>query len=106
MPNGKPGDHPWIDIVHHRIDTFSPVADDLVRAISAFQPDISLWSFLYDLYRQGDAIRDSGSPGALTLPEFELFLIEVHKAVSTAPPELRNQTLADQRKRLEALLSA
>jgi hypothetical protein len=26
MPNGKIGDHPYTDIVHHGLDTYSPVA--------------------------------------------------------------------------------
>jgi hypothetical protein len=34
MPNGKIGDHPYTDIVHHGLDTYSPVAAALVREIA------------------------------------------------------------------------
>ena len=34
MPNGKPGDHPWTDIVVHRLPVYSPTADELVREIA------------------------------------------------------------------------
>ena len=35
MPNGRPGDHPFTDIVLHNFDVFSPEIDDLVRKLSA-----------------------------------------------------------------------
>ncbi len=35
MPNGKPGDHPITDIVVHRIKTYTPEIDDMVREIAA-----------------------------------------------------------------------
>lgn len=31
MPNGKPGDHPFTDIVVHKIETYSPEIDGLIR---------------------------------------------------------------------------
>jgi hypothetical protein len=34
MPNGKPGDHPYTDIVIHGHDVYSPRAADLVREIA------------------------------------------------------------------------
>jgi hypothetical protein len=34
MPNGKPGDHPYTDIVHWKKDTYSPLAANLVREIA------------------------------------------------------------------------
>jgi hypothetical protein len=34
MPNGKPGDHPYTDIVHWKKNTYSPLAADLVREIA------------------------------------------------------------------------
>lgn len=34
MPNGKPGDHPYTDIVVHRLAVYSPPADALVREIA------------------------------------------------------------------------
>jgi hypothetical protein len=38
MPNGRPGDSRHHDIVHHRIETFGPACDALVRAITARLP--------------------------------------------------------------------
>lgn len=35
MPNGKRGDHPLTDILLHKLPTFSPVIDDLIREIAA-----------------------------------------------------------------------
>jgi len=35
MPNGKPGDHPFTDIVLHGLAVYSPEADSLVREIAA-----------------------------------------------------------------------
>jgi hypothetical protein len=34
MPNGKPGDHPYTDIVVHGRDVYSPLAAKLVREIA------------------------------------------------------------------------
>ena len=34
LPNGKPGDHPYTDIVIHRLPVYSPSADGLVREIA------------------------------------------------------------------------
>ncbi|MDP3768223.1 MAG: hypothetical protein Q8S13_09420 [Dehalococcoidia bacterium] len=34
MPNGKPGDHPYTDIVIHQLLVYSPSADALVREIA------------------------------------------------------------------------
>lgn len=34
MPNGKPGDHPYTDIVTHGRDVYSPRAAKLVREIA------------------------------------------------------------------------
>jgi hypothetical protein len=34
MPNGKPGDHPYTDIVVHGHDVYSRRASDLVREIA------------------------------------------------------------------------
>lgn len=31
MPSGKPGDHPYTDIVVHRLDVFGTEIDDTVR---------------------------------------------------------------------------
>jgi hypothetical protein len=35
MPNGKPGDHPYTDIVVHGRDIYSPTVSSLVREIAA-----------------------------------------------------------------------
>ena len=34
MPNGKPGDHPYTDIVIHGRDVYSPHAANLIREIA------------------------------------------------------------------------
>ena len=33
MPNGKPGDHPITDIVNHKVPTYTPEIDELVRKL-------------------------------------------------------------------------
>ncbi len=33
MPNGKPGDHPFTDIVTHGLAVYSPTVDGLIREI-------------------------------------------------------------------------
>ena len=39
MPNGKPGDHPFTDIVHHHRPVYSRAADDLVRELAKLADD-------------------------------------------------------------------
>ena len=39
MPNGKPGDHPFTDIVVHGRDVYSPQVAKLVREISKLASD-------------------------------------------------------------------
>ena len=39
MPNGKPGDHPYTDIVVHGQDVYSPKAASLVREIARLADD-------------------------------------------------------------------
>jgi hypothetical protein len=39
MPNGKVGDHPYTDIVHHGLDTYSPRAAGLVREIATLSDE-------------------------------------------------------------------
>ncbi len=34
MPNGKPLDHPYTDVVLHRMTVFGPVIDGLIRRIA------------------------------------------------------------------------
>lgn len=34
MPNGKPGDHPYTDIITHELRVYSARVDDLVREIT------------------------------------------------------------------------
>ena len=34
MPNGKPGDHPYTDIVLHGLSVYTPAIDALVREIA------------------------------------------------------------------------
>ena len=35
MPNGKQGDHPFSDIIIHRLEVYSPEIDNLVRRIAS-----------------------------------------------------------------------
>ena len=35
MPNGKSGDHPLTDILHHGAEVFGPAIDGLVRELAA-----------------------------------------------------------------------
>jgi hypothetical protein len=39
VPNGKPGDHPFTDIVHHGRPIYSATADALVREIAKLADD-------------------------------------------------------------------
>ena len=39
MPNGKPGDHPFTDIVVHGFDVYSPDIDELVRQVAPLCDD-------------------------------------------------------------------
>jgi hypothetical protein len=39
MPNGKPGDHPYTDIVIHGRDVYSPRAAALIREIAKLVDD-------------------------------------------------------------------
>ena len=41
MPNGKPGDHPYTDIVIHGRDIYSPRAAALIREIATLVDDKS-----------------------------------------------------------------
>jgi hypothetical protein len=38
MPNGKPGDHPFTDLLVHGLPVFSRGADNLIREIARFVP--------------------------------------------------------------------
>ncbi len=40
MPNGKPGDHPYTDIVLHRTDVYGREIDELVREIDRTGPEV------------------------------------------------------------------
>ena len=35
MPNGRPGDHPLTDVLHHGLSVFGDEADGLIREIAA-----------------------------------------------------------------------
>ena len=39
MPNGKPGDHPYTDVVIHGRDVYSPRAANLIREIAKLSDD-------------------------------------------------------------------
>jgi hypothetical protein len=39
MPNGRPGDHPYTDIVVHGRRVYSPAIDDLVREVDVLSDE-------------------------------------------------------------------
>ena len=51
MPNGKPGDHPFTDIVNHKLDVYSEHADGLIREIAQLADDATRRSFSDRLYK-------------------------------------------------------
>ncbi len=55
MPNGKPGDHPFTDIVVHGREVYSPQAAKLVREIAELANDIEcreISDLLYTEYNE------------------------------------------------------
>jgi hypothetical protein len=55
MPNGKPGDHPYTDIVTYGRDVYSPRAAGLVREIAKLSDDKAqrkLADLLYSEYNE------------------------------------------------------
>jgi hypothetical protein len=57
MPNGKPGDHPYTDIVTHGHDVYSPGAANLVREIAKLSDEKTrreLADLLYSEYNESD----------------------------------------------------
>jgi hypothetical protein len=57
VPNGKPGDHPFTDIVTHKANLYSPLAAALVREIATLADDKSrraLSDMLYEKFNPYD----------------------------------------------------
>jgi hypothetical protein len=57
MPNGKPGDHPYTDIVIHGRDVYSPDVANLVREIAKLSDDKArrkLADLLFSEYNEFD----------------------------------------------------
>ncbi|PDT75264.1 hypothetical protein [Bradyrhizobium sp. C9] len=57
MPNGKPGDHPYTDIVFGKADIYSPIAAALVREIATLADDKTrraLADLLYEKFNPYD----------------------------------------------------
>ena len=55
MPNGKPGDHPFTDIVNHGLDVYSSQVAKLVREIAKLASDQErrkLSDLLYQEYNE------------------------------------------------------
>lgn len=46
MPNGKPGDSPYTDIVTHGRDIYSPEIDDLIRELDSLGAAIDVHDVL------------------------------------------------------------
>jgi hypothetical protein len=67
MPNGRPGDHPYTDIVHHGEAVYSGAVDDLVRKVAELSDERGrreLASLLLQEYN------DYMSPDVLKLQRF------------------------------------
>ena len=48
MPNGKPGDHPYTDVVLHGMTVFGPVIDGLIRRVAETGgADEEVWLLLH-----------------------------------------------------------
>ena len=47
MPNGRPRDHPLTDIINHKIPTFSPEIDELIRQLHRLIPPNELDEIFY-----------------------------------------------------------
>lgn len=58
MPNGKPGDSPYTDIVTHGRDIYSPEIDDLIRELDSLGAAIDVHDVLneYALDPDEDAL--------------------------------------------------
>jgi len=57
MPNGKPGDHPYTDIVTHGRDVYSSRAASLIRELAKLSDDKArrkLADLLYSEYNEFD----------------------------------------------------
>ena len=71
MPNGKPGDHPYTDIVIHGRDVYSPRAASLVREIAGLVDDKSRRKLADMLFLE---YNDFGAPD---VPRLEQVLTEM-----------------------------
>ncbi|MFD1644460.1 hypothetical protein [Haloarchaeobius litoreus] len=58
MPNGKPGDSPYTDIVTHGRDIYSPEVDDLIRELDSMGAAIDVHDVLngYELDPDEEAL--------------------------------------------------
>jgi hypothetical protein len=72
MPNGKPGDHPYTDIVVHDRRVYSETADDLVRRIAGLASQ-SERDRLAELL-----LRDYNEFGHPDVPKLERLLTEIY----------------------------
>jgi hypothetical protein len=49
MPNGKPGDHAYTDVVIHHMTVFGSLIDGLIQSIAeSGGADEEVWSLLYE----------------------------------------------------------
>ena len=61
MPNGKPGDHPYTDIVLHKFEVFGEKIDGLVRELhqvpgfAVFRNEVAELLAEHEPYRNKDA---------------------------------------------------
>ena len=78
MPNGKPGDHPFTDIVAHGLPVYSPEVDGLIREIDRLGGSDQLSDALlveYDPHKNPD------------LKKFEMILTQIRDRLSLAAKE-------------------
>jgi hypothetical protein len=45
MANGKPGDHPLTDVLHHKLQVYSRETDELIRKIAALCSSRELYAW-------------------------------------------------------------
>lgn len=58
MPNGKPGDNPFTDIINHGTNVFGGGVDELVREIVDCSPRTS-WQTIADLLWEFDTFGET-----------------------------------------------
>jgi type 1 glutamine amidotransferase len=84
MANGKPGDHPLTDILVHKIETYGPDADSLIRGISDF-------SSRHELYDWWNREINGSTDRELVLRKAELRFAELMERSSLSGWQAQNK---------------